>query len=749
MLRQIICFLIFSPFALGQQLTHVFGTVVDPSGLPYRNGRITASLIISNTPFFVGTGQPYTPPQEPTRINDDGFFEMTLANVNQLTPAGATWSFHVCSDRGTVQPGSSINRGAVCFDVTGVVVTGASLDIGALLSASAPRLVERGIEGQVTEINGIAPPGQFINWVGTLGPPPVCLTPTPTNGRCISFLVSASNVSAFLIGDGTTNCLSGLGTYVTCGGGTGGGVGAGTIGQFAGYTTTSSVTGQDFFFSAGSAPPTLTAGTGGIGITTGGIPVFNGGAGSGFNRITAINSVAGTAVSSPSISLVNTGISLPTNAFGLSFASSLPSAGITSIAAYLQGDGLSTDCFIGTGVFSPCPGGTSAGVSSINSVAGAFTFTGAGVSCASTTCTFSGGTGGGIGGGGTPPFLPVFTGSGSTIGNSAITATANTVIVGSPGPLTPNGSAALTAGIQENINQSTASCASGNTIPLNPTSNVGCVGVDLHFNTTNSTTSGTNAGLIVRANGATNTAGTLGMGIAAVENSTATMTEQRAGYFEADSGQFAGTITTSRGLFAVAVNSNGNVASNEAVVAQSGAIGASGVNTNDFSMHCLPPLTGGTLTTHACVKIEAQGTGVEFQTGAHTFAALPACTATYEGSEAAITDSTVTSGTITGGGTNHVHAYCNGSAWSVSGGGGGGTTPPIKVGTCAATGGNCTIIFGTAFVSTPVCNITPNAPSATLTSFNFSSISNSTFSLVYTPTSATATFEWTCFGNPT
>ncbi|HEX5410477.1 MAG TPA: hypothetical protein VFZ27_01295, partial [Terriglobia bacterium] len=52
-----------------------------------------------------------------------------------------------------------------------------------------------------------------------------------------------------------------------------------------------------------------------------------------------------------------------------------------------------------------------------------------------------------------------------------------------------------------------------------------------------------------------------------------------------------------------------------------------------------------------------------------TFASLPACSATYEGTTAAITDSsTATFGaTITGGGANHVLGYCNGTNWTVMG----------------------------------------------------------------------------------
>lgn len=50
-----------------------------------------------------------------------------------------------------------------------------------------------------------------------------------------------------------------------------------------------------------------------------------------------------------------------------------------------------------------------------------------------------------------------------------------------------------------------------------------------------------------------------------------------------------------------------------------------------------------------------------------TFATLTACSASNEGAQAAVKDSTVNTygTTIVGGGTNHVHAYCNGTNWVV------------------------------------------------------------------------------------
>jgi hypothetical protein len=51
------------------------------------------------------------------------------------------------------------------------------------------------------------------------------------------------------------------------------------------------------------------------------------------------------------------------------------------------------------------------------------------------------------------------------------------------------------------------------------------------------------------------------------------------------------------------------------------------------------------------------------------FSGLAACAAGIEGTVAAVTDSTTITwrATITGGGANHVLAYCNGTNWTVAG----------------------------------------------------------------------------------
>src|SRR6185312_5269928 len=74
-----------------------------------------------------------------------------------------------------------------------------------------------------------------------------------------------------------------------------------------------------------------------------------------------------------------------TDISGVATASQLPVA-TTSAFGAVKPDG--TSITIAGGVISAT--GAGSGVTSINTVAGPFTFTGPGVSCSTTTCTFSG-----------------------------------------------------------------------------------------------------------------------------------------------------------------------------------------------------------------------------------------------------------------------------------------------------------------------------------------------------------------------
>lgn len=181
-----------------------------------------------------------------------------------------------------------------------------------------------------------------------------------------------------------------------------------------------------------------------------------GGGSSGTGGITAITgdlSAAGTGTVTGTLATVNTAPGacgdathvcvVTTNAKGLVVAQSAVAItgsltgvsinGVTPTAA-----GSSTTYLNGAGSYTT-PAGTGGGVSSINSTTGAFTFTGAGVSCATTTCTFSG-TGSGV------SSVALTAPSWLTVGGSPITTSGTLAITGTSEPANyflaaPNGSA--------------------------------------------------------------------------------------------------------------------------------------------------------------------------------------------------------------------------------------------------------------------------------------------------------------------
>jgi hypothetical protein len=142
---------------------------------------------------------------------------------------------------------------------------------------------------------------------------------------------------------------------------------------------------------------------------------------------------------------------------GLFFALSVMAALIVvtshatdSTATFIRIDGAPGGSYVkadGSGWGTPAG---SSGVASINTVTGAFTFTGAGVSCTSTTCTFSG-TGSGVTSVAmtAPSWLSVAGSPVTTTGTLAVTAATGQTshkVIGTCGSATSFGSCSLVAG---------------------------------------------------------------------------------------------------------------------------------------------------------------------------------------------------------------------------------------------------------------------------------------------------------------
>jgi len=126
--------------AAAAQFTTVTATVVDPNGIAYAGGTVSAILVVPS-----GAGSPtlsgfaYTPPTQPTGLSPAGFFTISLADTTVLLPAGSKWNFTVCSGAGTIQPAQG--KGPVCFSLAApITISGASQDISTQLNAVAASL---------------------------------------------------------------------------------------------------------------------------------------------------------------------------------------------------------------------------------------------------------------------------------------------------------------------------------------------------------------------------------------------------------------------------------------------------------------------------------------------------------------------------------------------------------------------------------------------------------------------------------
>ena len=245
------------------QFTTVSATVHDPSGVPYSNGTVTFTLVISGTPIFgPPLNFPYSPPTQAIGMDAKGTWVQNLANNTLLLPAGSTWSFHVCS----ANPPPPIGTGPVCFDVTGIVISGISQDISAQLNAAAPPLttIPPPTGGTVTSITA----GSGIN----LSPNPctsTCTISSTAGGGTVTSLTAGTGitltpnpittagtiagtggtVTSLTAGTGITlspNPITGVGTVAL----TGASVNSGTSPQLAFYSAANTVSGSSFLSQA-------------------------------------------------------------------------------------------------------------------------------------------------------------------------------------------------------------------------------------------------------------------------------------------------------------------------------------------------------------------------------------------------------------------------------------------------------------------------------------------------------------------
>lgn len=127
--------------AHSQTITAVTGTILDPQGIPYAGGTVTATLIGTSggaTPTVTATGAPVvgTPVAS---MNGSGVFNMGLIANGSITPASTTYTFRFCAP--AIQgPLAGITQS--CFTITGVTIAGASQDLSATANASSVSLAQ-------------------------------------------------------------------------------------------------------------------------------------------------------------------------------------------------------------------------------------------------------------------------------------------------------------------------------------------------------------------------------------------------------------------------------------------------------------------------------------------------------------------------------------------------------------------------------------------------------------------------------
>ena len=119
---------------------------------------------------------------------------------------------------------------------------------------------------------------------------------------------------------------------------------------------------------------------------------------------------------------------------------------------------------------------------------------------------------------------------------------------------------------------------------------------------------------------------------------------------------------------------------------------------------------GGVANAQQVFTVDSSGNGqlTTVQTTPSTFSSLPACTSGVEGRVRAITDSTtgIWGAVISGGGSTHVNAYCNGASWVVAA-----TVSSAATAHNIAVTLSCTDASGstTAYTCTTAPNFTPAA----------------------------------------
>jgi hypothetical protein len=134
--------------------TTVTGTIVDPNGIPYACGTISAQLITAGGAAPTLNGQGFSTSTSPVNLGCQttpgtgapGSFVMRLADSGVIVPGNTTWKFTVNENPGILPPAGtgpqsfSFTTAINCSTNTPSVCTSNTIDISTQLSALAPKL---------------------------------------------------------------------------------------------------------------------------------------------------------------------------------------------------------------------------------------------------------------------------------------------------------------------------------------------------------------------------------------------------------------------------------------------------------------------------------------------------------------------------------------------------------------------------------------------------------------------------------
>jgi hypothetical protein len=175
---------LFAPSARAQ-FTTVTATVVDPNGIPYGAGTMSAVLVPGSSGGYTLSGRPYSGRVGPVTLDSTGKFTANFGDVTLITPGSPQWLITINSNQGGIEAPLGTGAQTFTFTSTGTTISGSSpVDISASLNALAPKLTNITIgAGTVTSVAATSP---------------IVVTPSPITGTgtisCPTCSTSSSTV---------------------------------------------------------------------------------------------------------------------------------------------------------------------------------------------------------------------------------------------------------------------------------------------------------------------------------------------------------------------------------------------------------------------------------------------------------------------------------------------------------------------------------------------------------------------------